>query len=137
MECDVPNEVMLEPEIPKDVRTSEFFMFNEGPDVLMCSQPTVHAEIRLTRGCTASRDTIYRAVEAYLRARQGTCTLPTLLEPSLLSDLPSAAERTFFTENIASISVRFHSSANYMFMCTTCSLVDLLTCRSKTFNGSI
>ena len=99
MECDVPIEVLPGDKAANNVRLIESIELNESSNASH-PQPIVHAEIRITRGSTASRDTVHQTVGAYLRGRQGTCTLPILLEPALLNDFSSSMERAFFKENI-------------------------------------
>ncbi|VDM34495.1 unnamed protein product [Hydatigera taeniaeformis] len=88
MECDEPIEVTPDVQATEDDNSTEL-------------QPTVHVEICLTRGSTASRAIVCRAVETYLRAKQGACNLPAHWEHILVGTSPS--EQIFFNENIASV----------------------------------
>lgn len=104
MECDEPIEVTPGVQATEDESTEPQA---RGRSHASLPQPTVHVEVRLTRGSTASREVVCRAVGMYLRAKQGTCNLPTHWEHISVGTSPS--EQIFFNENIASIDVRFHS----------------------------
>ncbi|KAL5971631.1 hypothetical protein TSMEX_000665 [Taenia solium] len=101
MECDEPIEVTPGVQATEDDEPTEPQV--RGGSHASPPQPTVHVEVCLTRGSTASRDVVCRAVGMHLRAKQGTCNLPAHWEHILVGTSPS--EQIFFDENIASISL--------------------------------
>ncbi|KAM7540126.1 hypothetical protein Aperf_G00000029539 [Anoplocephala perfoliata] len=98
MECDEPIEVTP--------GTSNLRSDLSAPP---SSQPVVHAEVRLTRSSTASRETVCQAVETFLRAKSSTCSLPAQLESVDFGDSASSS-RTFLQGNVTSIHLSTEDS---------------------------
>ncbi len=99
MECDEPIEITPGAghlEETDHTKPDEGQPSQNGTDTK--PMQTVHAEVRLTRASTASREIVCQHVEEYLRTR-GSCNIPAFIDSFL------EPGRTFFVDNVASITV--------------------------------